>query len=257
MSVVSVENLRVVYPSERPSAEGLLAVDGVSFAVEQGEILGIVGESGSGKSTVARCVAGFTAATSGTVRLDGVPVGRRRTSCDRRRVQMVFQDPYSSLNPSMSLRQAIREPVAVHRLRPKDEIDARTEELMNLVGLDPDLFQARPKQLSGGQRQRASIARALAVEPDVLVADEPVSALDVSVQAVILNLLSDLRSRLGMTIVLISHDLAVVSHLCDRIAVMNRGRIVETGSTEQIFTAPTDPYTVRLLEAVPPHPWST
>jgi ABC-type glutathione transport system ATPase component len=264
VSIVSVKDLRVVHRTGRNVApwrrsaqgEGVVAVDGVSFAVEHGEILGIVGESGSGKSTVARCVTGFTRPTSGTVWLDGRAVQGPRTLQDRRRVQMVFQDPYSSLNPSMSLLHTIREPIAVHKLRPRGEVDARAKELMELVGLDPALANAKPRRLSGGQRQRVSIARALAVEPDVLVADEPVSALDVSVQAVILNLLSDLRAQLSMSIILISHDLAVVSHLCDRIAVMQQGRIVEIGDRETLFSSPADPYTAGLLKAVPPHPWA-
>jgi ABC-type glutathione transport system ATPase component len=169
---------------------------------------------------------------------------------------MIFQDPYSSLNPSMTLLQAIREPIAVHGLRAKEEIDQRAAELVRLVGLDESLLHARPRQLSGGQRQRASIARALAIEPDVLIADEPVSALDVSVQAVVLNLLSELRERLGMSILFISHDMSVVAHLCDEVAVMTAGRIVESGTTARIFDAPQDPYTKKLLAAVPPHPWA-
>ncbi|AQT80194.1 hypothetical protein B1R94_14380 [Mycolicibacterium litorale] len=264
MSLLAVENLRVVYSSASRAVtpwrrnrriEAAPAVDGVSISVGRGEIFGVVGESGSGKSTVARCITGFITPTSGQIRLDGTLLGGRRSVSDRRRVQMVFQDPYSSLNPSMSVLQAIREPIAVHRLRPRGEIDSRAIELMRLVGLDPSLRHARPRQLSGGQRQRASIARALAVEPDILVADEPVSALDVSVQAVILNLLRDLRANLGMSIVFISHDLAVVSYLCDRVAVMREGRIVETGDADEVFANPIDAYTVELLASVPPHPW--
>ena len=170
---------------------------------------------------------------------------------------MIFQDPYSSLDPSMTLQQAIREPIAVHRLRPKPQVDARVSELLELVGLDADLRHAKPRQLSGGQRQRASIARALALEPGILVADEPVSALDVSVQAVILNLLADLRDRLGMSILFISHDMSVVAHLCEDVAVMKSGQIVEAGSTRDVFTSPRHAYTQQLLAAVPPHPWGT
>jgi len=200
-------------------------------------------------------VAGYQTATSGTVTLDGRPVTARRDQADRRRLQMVFQDPYSSLNPAMTLRQALREPIRVHGLRPADEVDQRVDELMTLVGLDHGHLDAKPRRLSGGQRQRASIARALALEPDVLVADEPVSALDVSVQAVILNLLAELRETLGTSILFISHDMAVVSHLCDRVAVMTEGRIVESGPVDEVFLRPQHAYTQQLLSAVPRHPW--
>ena len=262
--VVELVGLRVVHKvSGRRADRGssnhgaeTVAVDGVDLTLDQGQILGIVGESGSGKTSVARCVAGFQEPTAGKVLIDGVPATVKRPRRERRRVQMIFQDPYSSLNPSMTLLQAIREPVAVHGMRPKGEIDQRAAELIALVGLDESLLHARPRHLSGGQRQRASIARALAVEPDVLVADEPVSALDVSVQAVVLNLLSELRERLGMSILFISHDMSVVAHLCDDVAVMTAGRIVESGPTETVFSSPQDPYTSQLLAAVPPHPWA-
>lgn len=264
MSLVVVDSLCVSYdpalrhgrrrPVEPSSLT--LAVRDVSFTLGQGHILGLVGESGSGKSSVARCIAGYQRPTFGSVRLDGVDLAEPSARSARRRIQMVFQDPYSSLNPSMTLRQAIREPVAVHRLRPKPEIDARVEELATLVGLDHRLLDAHPRQLSGGQRQRASIARALALEPEVLVADEPVSALDVSVQAVVLNLLADLREQLGMSILFISHDIAVVAHLCDDVVVMASGDVVESGPTTQVFEAPRHAYTRELLAAVPPHPWA-
>lgn len=262
MELVEVTDLSVVYPQPGRSALRRTghsvrhAVRDVSLSVGRGEIVGIVGESGSGKTSLARCVAGYRSATSGTVAIDGRPVTAGRTPQDRRRVQMVFQDPYSSLNPRMTVRQALREPVTVHRLRPPAQVDARVEELMDRVGLDHRYLDARPRQLSGGQRQRASIARALALEPEVLVADEPVSALDVSVQAVILNLLADLRESLGMSILFISHDIAVVAHLCDRVVVMSEGRVVESGPVDDVFLRPRHDYTRQLLAAVPPHPWS-
>ncbi|WP_395691362.1 ATP-binding cassette domain-containing protein [Nocardioides sp.] len=260
MSVVEVRGLRVEYDQggrrRGSSPSSRLAVQDVDLTLDRGEILGIVGESGSGKTSIARCVAGYQTATSGTVSVDGQVLTARRDQRDRRRVQMIFQDPYSSLNPAMTLRQALREPIAVHALRPGPEVDQRVEELMTLVGLDLVHLDAKPRRLSGGQRQRASIARALALEPEVLVADEPVSALDVSVQAVILNLLADLRSTLDMSILFISHDMSVVAHLCDRVAVMTSGRIVETGPVDDVFRSPQHPYTQELLAAVPPHPWS-
>jgi ABC-type glutathione transport system ATPase component len=255
MNVVEVQHLSVDYGTRRgrgrQSVPAPLAVDDVTFALERGRILGIVGESGSGKSSVARCVVGHQRATAGAVLLDGEPVATPRSLRDRRRVQMVFQDPYSSLNPSMTVAQTLAEPLRVHRLRPPQEIDRRVDELMELVGLDRRLRTARPRGLSGGQRQRASIARALALEPEVLVADEPVSALDVSVQAVILNLLGDLREEMAMSILLISHDMAVVSHLCDDVVVMSAGRVVESGPVDSVFTHPEHPYTRELLAAVP------
>lgn len=262
MSLVVVDSLSVSYEHlwhrqrRHGAVPSLMAVRGVSFSLDRGEILGLVGESGSGKSSVARCVAGYQRPTDGTVWLDGVDLTSPAARQARRRVQMVFQDPYSSLNPSMTIRQAVREPIAVHRLRPKPDIDARVEELSALVGLDARLLDARPRQLSGGQRQRASIARALALEPDVLVADEPVSALDVSVQAVVLNLLATLRDELSLAVLFISHDMAVVSHLCERVVVMSAGEVVEAGPTEDVFREPAHEYTRDLLASVPPHPWT-
>lgn len=263
MNLIDVDSVSISYDPaihrrRPPDPSALpLAVRDVSFSLRRGHILGLVGESGSGKSSVARCVAGYQRPTLGSVRIDGVDLTEPSARSARRRIQMVFQDPYSSLNPSMTLRQAIREPVAVHRLRPQNAIDARVEDLAALVGLDGRLLDTRPRQLSGGQRQRASIARALALEPDVLVADEPVSALDVSVQAVVLNLLATLRDELGLSILFISHDMAVVSHLCDDVVVMSAGDVVESGPTEQVFRSPRHAYTQELLAAVPPHPWAT
>jgi oligopeptide/dipeptide ABC transporter ATP-binding protein len=229
----------------------LRAVDGVDLEIRRGEALALVGESGSGKSTLAQALAGLLPADRGEIRFDGRPLPARRSRADRRRIQMVFQDPYSSLNPRLTVGGMLRELLRVHHVVPRRQVGAFSAELLTLVGLGEADLSAYPRQFSGGQRQRVAIARALALRPDVLVADEPVSALDVSVQATILNLLRDLRNDLGLTLLLISHNLAVVRHLCDRVAVMYLGRIVEVAPTEQIFSAPRHPYTRGLLAAIP------
>src|ERR1700722_18414523 len=230
----------------------LRAVDGVDLEIERGEALALVGESGSGKSTLARALTGLVPLDAGEVKLGGrVLKGGRRSRADQRRVQMVFQDPYSSLNPRLTVGGMLHELLRVHHVVPRSEVDSYSRELVRLVGLDPDSLHAYPRQFSGGQRQRVAIARALALSPGLLVADEPVSALDVSVQATILNLLQDLQGRLGLTLLLISHNLAVVRHLCDRVAVMYLGRIVEVAPTEQLFRDPRHPYTRGLLAAIP------
>jgi peptide/nickel transport system ATP-binding protein len=202
-------------------------------------------------TTLARVIAGEHAPESGEILLDGEPLTRRRTSDQRRAIQVVHQDPYSSLNPRLRIGSVLTELLAVHRLRPRAGRRARAEELMRLVSLPVEALDAFPGQLSGGQRQRAAIARALAVEPRLLVADEPTSALDVTVQATVLALLDDLRERLGLTILLISHDLAVVHHLTEQVGVMRDGRLVELAGTHEVFRRPTDPYTRRLLASAP------
>jgi oligopeptide/dipeptide ABC transporter ATP-binding protein len=213
------------------------AVDGVSFAIDRGETLAVVGESGSGKSTIARLVLRLILPTAGTIRFDG------------RRVQMVFQDPYASLDPRMTAKAIVAEPLVVARRR--SEAKARVPALFELVGLGTEHLARFPHELSGGQRQRVGIARALALEPDLVVLDEPVSALDVSIRAQILNLLVDLQARLSLSYLFIAHDLAVVRHVADRVAVMHLGKIVESGATEALFDAPAHPYTQALLSAVP------
>ncbi len=229
----------------------LRAVDGVDLEVQQGETVGLVGESGCGKTTLGRCIVGLYEPTAGEVRFRGETLPAKRDRPTRRQMQMVFQDPYSSLNPRMTVRQMLHELLTVHRVVPKARVDDRCAELLDLVGLSPRSLDAYPRQFSGGQRQRVSIARALALEPALLVADEPVSALDVSVQATVLNLLEELRDKLALSILLIAHNLAIVRHTCDRVAVMYLGRIVETAPTAALFSDPRHPYTQGLLRAVP------
>jgi oligopeptide transport system ATP-binding protein len=231
--------------------EVLRAVDGVDLTIARGETLGLVGESGCGKSTLGRAIVGLTDPTAGTVRYEGEELSAKRERSRRRRIQMVFQDPYSSLNPRMTVRQTLSELLRAHRIVPKEGVEARCRELLDLVGLGPRALDAHPRQFSGGQRQRVAIARALALEPELLIADEPVSALDVSVQATVLNLLEELREKLGLTMLLIAHNMAVVRHVADRVAVMYLGRIVEQAPTDELFTNARHPYTQGLLRAVP------
>ena len=235
------------------------AVDQVSFSLQRGECLGLVGESGSGKTTVSKLILRALTATSGQIRLargDGAPLDvlaleRRELFEYRRRVQMIFQDPYASLNPRLTVRRILSEPFEIHGLGTPAQREEELADLMRLVGLDPRFLSRYPHSFSGGQRQRIGIARALALRPELLVCDEPVSALDVSVQAQILNLLGDLRRELGLTMLFVSHNLAVVNYVADRIAVMCRGRLVEIGPREAIFAAPAHPYTRSLLASVP------
>jgi oligopeptide/dipeptide ABC transporter ATP-binding protein len=246
---LEVEGLNVSFPTG--PGHRLTAVEDVSFQVFEGETLGIVGESGCGKSTVAKCLVGLLRPASGRVWLRGVPLGPRRTREQHRAVQLVFQDPFSSLNPRLSVRSVLAELLLFHGLARDEAVDRRCRELMTLVGLPESALAGYPSSFSGGQRQRLAIARALAVEPQVIVADEPISSLDVSVQAAILALFADLRGRLGIGIVLISHNLAAVRHVCDRAVVMYLGRVVEVGDKAQIFGDPRHPYTKALLAAAP------
>ncbi len=231
------------------------AVDGVSFDVRRGETLGIVGESGCGKSTTARLMLALLEPTSGTIAFEGEDLRARkgeRLKALRREMQMIFQDPYSSLNPRKTVGSIIGEPFAVHGLRKGEGARRRAvAELMERVGLSPEHYNRHPHEFSGGQRQRIGVARALALEPKLIVADEPVSALDVSIQAQILNLLRQLQRELGLTLVLIAHDLAVVRHMCDRVAVMHLGKIVELADADELYGHPRHPYTRALLAAVP------
>ena len=230
------------------------AVDNVSLKIWPGETVGLVGESGCGKSTFGRCLVRLYDVTGGQLLFKGTDIsryGRRQLRPIRREMQMVFQDPYASLNPRRRVGDLIAEPLRVHGKRSRGEIAARVRELMGLVGLLPDHIERFPHEFSGGQRQRIGIARALALEPHLIVADEPVSALDVSIQAQIVNLLADLQDRLGLTYVFIAHDLSVIRQVSDRTAVMYLGSIVELGSTDAIYDAPAHPYTEALISAVP------
>ncbi|MEX2009872.1 MAG: ABC transporter ATP-binding protein [Dongiaceae bacterium] len=242
--MIAVDNLSVTFGH---GSDAVRAVQEVSFRVDEGDSFGLVGESGSGKSTVLRALCGLLSDWSGEIVIAGRAQGRRRARAFHKLVQMVFQDPYGSLHPRHTVDRALSEPVAIHRL---GQPERRIEAALRDVGLDPSFRFRYPHQLSGGQRQRVAIARALILEPRVLLLDEPTSALDVSVQAEILNLLNRLRAAHGLTFVLVSHNLAVVAHMCGRLAVMNRGRIVEAMPVERLRAGePEQPYTRQLLTA--------
>jgi len=261
--LLKVEDLRVTYPVGGGlwgrSKKEIAALDGVSFAVKRGEILGLVGESGSGKTTAGRAIIGLAPIKSGKIsyadkagKLSEIShLSRRDFMPYRKKIQMIFQDPFNSLNPRMDILGIISEPLDIHFKMSREEKRSRVAELLKLVGLEPSHMARYPHEFSGGQRQRIGIARALAVEPEFIICDEPVSALDVSVQAQIINLLSDLRQKLGLTCLFIAHDIAVVEHISERMIVMTSGKIVEEGLSEEICTAPRHPYTQKLLEAVP------
>jgi oligopeptide transport system ATP-binding protein len=230
------------------------AVDGVSFDIQAGETLGLVGESGSGKSTTGYTILQLLKPTSGSVRFEGkelTTLGREEIRRLRREMQIVFQDPYSSLNPRMTVGDIVSEPLVVHGIGSRRDRTGRVRELLDVVGFNPSYTNRYPHEFSGGQRQRIGIARALALNPKLIVCDEPVSALDVSIQAQIINLLKDLQHDFGLTYLFIAHDLAVVRSMSDRIAVMNRGQIVELGPAEEVYTNPREDYTKALLSAVP------
>src|SRR5262247_4189996 len=240
-------------PLGRPIAT-VKAVDGIDLSVQAGSTLALVGETGCGKSTVGRLILRLIEPMAGDIRFEGrriLTFGEKELRAFRREAQIVFQDPYSSLNPRMTVEELIAEPLALHDIVPASRRSDRVAELLSLVGLDPRYGQRYPHEFSGGQRQRIAIARALAVEPKLIVCDEPVSALDVSIRAQVLNLLRDLQRRLGLAYIFISHDLAVVKHIADRIAVMHLGRIVEIGPNEALFANPRHPYSRALLSAIP------
>ena len=230
------------------------AVDGVNLEIDRGKIMGLVGESGSGKTTLGRSILRLVEPTAGSIHFDGIDMLNLQTVALRklrRRMQIIFQDPYSSLNPRMQIKQIIAEPLLYHKIVPPSDVEERVTELLAKVGLESYFMYRYPHEFSGGQRQRICIARALSMEPDFIVADEPVSALDVSVQAQIINILLDLQRFENLTILFISHDLAVVERVADRIAVMHEGKIVEEARTERLIKKPQHPYTKKLLAAVP------
>jgi oligopeptide/dipeptide ABC transporter ATP-binding protein len=250
--LVKIRELRKHYDAGR--GQTVRAVDGVSFSIERGETLGIVGESGCGKTTIGRCILRLVEPTSGEVHFDGenlLTLKRGDLRRLRRRMQIIFQDPYSSLNPRMSVGAIIGEPFAIHEKLSRSQVREKVIELLQLVGLDPDYAGRYPHEFSGGQRQRIAIARALALSPDFIVADEPVSALDVSVQAQIVNLLQDLQQKFKLTYLFISHGLAVVEHISTRVGVMYLGKLVELAPAAEIYSQPLHPYTQALLASSP------
>jgi oligopeptide transport system ATP-binding protein len=258
-ALIEIKDLQMHFPVTRGiifqrQVGTVKAVDGISFGIKSGETLGLVGESGCGKSTTGRAILQLYRPTGGSVNFDGVELTTlkgeelRRM---RRNVQMIFQDPYASLNPRMTVADIIGEPIRVHKLREGNAVRERVQELLSVVGLNPNFANRYPHEFSGGQRQRIGIARALAVEPSFIVCDEPVSALDVSIQAQIINLLEDLQDKLGLTYLFIAHDLSVVKHISDRVAVMYLGKVVELAEGSKLYSMPLHPYTQALLSAVP------
>ncbi|MGA2445887.1 MAG: ATP-binding cassette domain-containing protein, partial [Opitutaceae bacterium] len=257
--ILELKNVRTHFPVHRGlvfkrQTGTVKAVDGVSLAVQPGEVLGLVGESGCGKSTLARTILQLVPATEGTIVLEGrnlTAAGSAEVKASRRALQMVFQDPYASLNPRMTVFAALAEPMLVHKICARAEVARRVAELMKMVGLAPRFVKKYPHEFSGGQRQRIAVARALALQPKVIIADEPVSALDVSVQAQILNLLAQLVREMNLSLIFIAHDLSVVKHISDRIAVMYLGKIVELGRAADVIERPRHPYTRALVSAIP------
>ncbi|KPL90395.1 ABC transporter ATP-binding protein [Herpetosiphon geysericola] len=258
-NLLDINGLKMHFPVKsngllRRTVGAVKAVDGLSFSVKRGETLGLVGESGCGKSTTGRAILQLHRPTAGTVNFDGKELTKLNGESlrqMRRKVQIIFQDPYASLNPRMTVGDIVGEPIRVHNLRTGKEVRTRVEELLRVVGLNPYFINRYPHEFSGGQRQRIGIARALAVEPDFIVCDEPVSALDVSIQAQIINLLQDLQGQFGLTYLFIAHNLSVVKHISDRVAVMYLGKMVELAPSKQLYANPMHPYTQALLSAVP------
>lgn len=257
MAFLEIKDLKVHFPIKGGifgrTVDHIKAVDGVSLAVEKGMTYGLVGESGSGKTTTGRAVLGLNKVTDGKIIYNGQDItGLRGSKLDfRKDIQMIFQDPYSSLNPKKRVLDIVAEPLKNYEKLSRQEIKKRVQELLELVGLSPESIVKYPHQFSGGQRQRIGVARAIALKPKLIIADEPVSALDVSVQAQVLNFMQDIQSELDLTYIFISHDLGVIKHMCDHIGIMYRGRYVEEGTTEAIFNDPQHIYTKRLVAAIP------
>lgn len=257
--LLEVKNLKTHFPITKgafftKTVATVKAVDGVSLSLKQGEVLGLVGESGCGKSTLGRSIMRLIEPTDGQVTFEGKSfsgLNEKELRQVRPQIQMIFQDPYASLDPRMTVFDTLAEPILTHKIVPKSEINKEVQRLMNLVSLAPRFVHKYPHEFSGGQRQRIAIARALALRPKLIIADEPVSALDVSIQSQILNLLNDLRKELNLTMIFISHDLGVIKYLCDRVAVMYLGKIVELTTTEELFNNPLHAYTKALLSAIP------
>lgn len=256
--LLQVDRLRKYFPIHsgvmQRAVNSVKAVDDISFDINPGEVVGLVGESGSGKTTVGRTILRLETATDGAVRFDGADVmelGTAEMRAYRKRMQIIFQDPYASLNPREKVREVLTHPLKLHRIGDASEHEDRAGSLLEKVGLSRDHLDRFPHEFSGGQRQRIGIARALAVEPEFIVADEPVSALDVSIQAQVINLLEDLKADLDLTILFIAHDLGVVEHICDRVIVMYLGRVMEIASAADLYARPNHPYTKALMSAVP------
>ena len=257
-NILEAKNIKKYFPVRKgfflKKVADVKAVDDVSITVKKGETLGLVGESGCGKSTLGRTLIRLYEPTAGEINFKDknfLKLTGEELRVSRKNIQMIFQDPYSSLDPRMTVGQIIGQPFQIHKTIQANEIENRVKEILSLVGLRPSHINRYPHEFSGGQRQRISIARAIALNPELIICDEPVSALDVSIQAQILNLLKDLQEKLGLTYIFISHDLSVIQHICDRVAVMYLGRIVELGTTEQIFSQPQHPYTQALLSSIP------
>ncbi|WP_087972471.1 ABC transporter ATP-binding protein [Oceanobacillus rekensis] len=257
MDFLEIKDLQVYFPIKggifNRTVDHIKAVDGVSFNIEQGKTYGLVGESGSGKSTTGRAIIGLENITSGNVLFEGKDITSRRSKTKdvRKDIQMIFQDPYSSLNPRKRVLDVIAEPLRNFEKLSQQEEKKRVQELLEIVGLSPETILKYPHEFSGGQRQRIGVARAIALKPKLIIADEPVSALDVSVQAQVLNFMQDIQKELNLTYLFISHDLGIVKHMCDDIAIMYKGRYVEQGSKEDIFSNPQHIYTKRLIAAIP------
>lgn len=258
MALLSVENLKVHYPIKGGifgrTVDHVKAVDGINIQVDKGKTYGLVGESGSGKTTTGRAVIGLNEKTEGNIMFEGEEISkqlRRAKTSLRKDIQMIFQDPYSSLNPRKRVFDIVAEPVRNFEKLNKKETMQRVEELMEIVGLDPESILKYPHQFSGGQRQRIGVARSIALNPKLVIADEPVSALDVSVQAQVLNFMQSIQQELDLTYIFISHDLGVIKHMCDRIGIMYKGRLVEEGTRDDIFNNPQHIYTRRLVAAIP------